>query len=51
MHLGEFKFKQKSSKDEQAVSDESVAGGKVAKLLGMFLENILYIILRTLLYL
>ncbi len=34
MHLGEFKFKQKSSKDDQAVPDESKACGTVAKLLG-----------------
>lgn len=34
MHLGEFKFKQKSSKDEQAVSDETKNCATVAKLLG-----------------
>lgn len=34
MHLGEMKFKAKSSKDEQAVADESEAGARVAKLLG-----------------
>ena len=34
MHLGEMKYKQKSSKDEQAIPDEEAAGGKVAKLLG-----------------
>ncbi len=34
MHLGEFKFKQKSSKDDQAVADETAAAAKVAKLLG-----------------
>lgn len=36
MHLGEIKFKAKSSKDEQAVQDESnfPMGEKVAKLLG-----------------
>jgi len=39
MHLGEFKFKQKSSKDEQAIADESEYCGKVAKLLG-FLRTI-----------
>ena len=36
MHLGEMKFKAKSSKDEQAVADESEAGGRVANLLGWF---------------
>ena len=35
MHLGEFKFKAKSSKDDQAVADETEACGRVAKLLGM----------------
>ena len=34
MHLGEMKFKQKSSKDDQAVGDETTAAEKVAKLLG-----------------
>lgn len=34
MHLGEMKFKTKSSKDDQAVADESEAGGRVATLLG-----------------
>ena len=34
MHLGEMKFKQKSSKDDQAVGDETAAAEKVAKLLG-----------------
>lgn len=31
MHLGEFKFKQKSSKDEQAVKDEIEAAKKVRR--------------------
>ncbi|XP_059088113.1 myosin heavy chain, muscle-like isoform X2 [Tigriopus californicus] len=35
MHLGEMKFKTKSSKDDQAVADESEAGGRVATLLGI----------------
>ena len=37
MHLGEIKFKARSSKDEQAVADEAnqAMGAKVAKLLGM----------------
>ena len=35
MHLGELKFKQKSSKDEQAVADEEQAAKRVARLLGM----------------
>ena len=34
MHLGELKFKAKSSKDEQAVADESEAIARVAKLIG-----------------
>ena len=34
MHLGELKFKAKSSKDEQAVADESEAIARVAKLCG-----------------
>ena len=35
MHLGEMKFKQKSSKDDQAQPDGTEAGDKVAKLLGL----------------
>ena len=34
MHLGELKFKAKSSKDEQAIADESEAIARVAKLIG-----------------
>ena len=34
MHLGEVRFKQKSSKDEQAVPDGTEAGEKIATLLG-----------------
>ena len=35
MHLGEIKFKQKSSKDDQAHPDGGSSGDKVAKLLGL----------------
>ena len=34
MHLGELKFKAKSSKDEQAVPDEDKASTRVGTLLG-----------------
>ena len=34
MHLGEMKFKQKSSKDDQAAPDGTEAGKKIATLLG-----------------
>ncbi len=34
MHLGELKFKTKSSKDDQAVADETEEIAKVANLLG-----------------
>ena len=35
MHLGEIKFKQKSSKDDQAQPTDKASGDKVAKLLGL----------------
>ena len=35
MHLGEIKFKQKSSKDDQAQPNDKASGDKVAKLLGL----------------
>lgn len=34
MHLGEMKFKQKSSKDDQATPDGTDPGKKVATLMG-----------------
>ena len=34
MHLGEMKFKQKSSKDDQAAPDGTEAAKKVATLMG-----------------
>ena len=37
MHLGEMKFKQKSSKDDQAAPDGTDAGKKIATLLGQLI--------------
>ena len=34
MHLGEMKFKQKSSKDDQAIAEGTEPGKKVATLMG-----------------
>ena len=39
MHLGEMKFKQKSSKDDQAAPDGTEAAKKVATLMGKLVSS------------
>lgn len=40
MHLGEMKFKKKSTKDDQATADGTEAGKKVASLLGLTVDDL-----------
>ena len=40
MHLGEMKFKKKSSKDDQAEADEEKSGKNIAQLLGLEADNL-----------
>ena len=42
MHLGEIKFKKKSGKDDQAQPDGTEAGGNIAKLLGKYQNQAIF---------